>query len=168
MRFFLLLHGCRRFGLLPRLGARQDGVTALEFALIAPIFILALLGCIEVGFMLMADATLERAANQVTRQARIEYRGDCKNRLLDELNGFLGGWATADAASTHIKLLHRHDPDSTLPDNSCGSAKDVVQYNLGFKQPRFMGVLGYFGVHPAYRRSVIVQNEPYDPAETGV
>jgi len=115
----------------------------------------------------MANAILERAANHVTRKARIEYRGDCKTQVLDELDRVLGGWATADPASTQIKLLHRYDPDSILPDNSCGGAKDVVQYTLGFKQPRFIGILGYFGVHPQYRRSVIVQNEPYDPADQG-
>jgi len=87
--------------------ASATWVAALEFAILAPVFFLVLLGCLEIGFMLMADAALERAANHVTRKARIEYRGSCSSVVKSELNKHLGGWAKAETVSAQV--LHSHD-----------------------------------------------------------
>jgi len=53
-----------------RLSGCRSGATALEFAIVAPVFLLALVGTIEVGIAYGAQAALQNAANAASRMVR--------------------------------------------------------------------------------------------------
>jgi hypothetical protein len=54
----------------------QSGVSALEFALVAPVFLLCVFGIIELCFILYTSIILERMVLDVTREMKIEaYKG---------------------------------------------------------------------------------------------
>lgn len=48
----------------------RSGATALEFAIVAPVFLIALIGTMEVGIAYGAQAALQNSANQVARMVR--------------------------------------------------------------------------------------------------
>lgn len=50
------------FSLLKKYAARQDGVAAVEFALIAPLLVLLFFGAVELSNMLIADSRLRTVA----------------------------------------------------------------------------------------------------------
>lgn len=54
---------------LQRLLCREDGVAAVEFALLAPVFFAALLGVMELGRIVFTVAALHHAAEEGTRYA---------------------------------------------------------------------------------------------------
>lgn len=57
---------------LSRLAAAQDGVTVVEFAILAPVFLLLLLGIFDVGQMAYGKAILNGAVEKAARSATIE------------------------------------------------------------------------------------------------
>jgi Flp pilus assembly protein TadG len=67
--------GARKLALLP---LARDGVTALEFALVAPVAFLLLLGGIEYGRVLHTRSTLQFAVEQAARCAAVD-RAKCGN-----------------------------------------------------------------------------------------
>ena len=46
----------------------KDGVTAIEFAILAPVFFLLFLGIIEVGLTIFVDSSMNTAIREVSRQ----------------------------------------------------------------------------------------------------
>ncbi|TCM37131.1 TadE/TadG family type IV pilus assembly protein [Novosphingobium aerophilum] len=63
----------RRFAaLLRRCGAAREGVTAVEFALAAPVLIMLLMGIFDIGHMAYVRAVLQGAVQQVARNATLE------------------------------------------------------------------------------------------------
>ena len=48
----------------------RSGATAIEFAMVAPIFFLIMLGLLEIGITYGAQAQLQYAANEAARQVR--------------------------------------------------------------------------------------------------
>ncbi|WP_156842626.1 TadE family protein [Novosphingobium aquimarinum] len=62
----------RRRRLLARLRRDRAGVTVVEFALVAPVFLLLLMGTFEIGHMAYANAVLSGAVEQAARTATIE------------------------------------------------------------------------------------------------
>ncbi|MFT0533920.1 TadE/TadG family type IV pilus assembly protein [Castellaniella hirudinis] len=134
----------------------------MEFAIVAPVLFLVLFASLEVGFMMMADAALERTASQVTRHARIDLRGSCTNSLKSAIQDGLAGWAKPNSVQVSAQVLYASDPvNFPQTPNSCGGPKDMVQYRISFTQPMFIGMLGFMGIDPfTYQRTVIVQNEP--------
>ena len=60
----------RAHGTLSSWGRREDGVTALEFAMVAPWFLMLLFGIMAVGLFFFTTFTLENAVEQAARLIR--------------------------------------------------------------------------------------------------
>lgn len=58
--------------LLRRLRQRNEGAAAVEFALIAPMLIMVIMGMFDVGYTLYANVTLQGAVQQAARKATVE------------------------------------------------------------------------------------------------
>ena len=54
----------RRLG---RFGRRSDGVSAIEFAFVAPVLLLFIVGTMELGMILFADSLLEGGLREAAR-----------------------------------------------------------------------------------------------------
>jgi Flp pilus assembly protein TadG len=71
---------------LVRLGAAEEGASAVEFALIAPAFIALLVAIFQVGVFLFAQQSLQNAAMEagrqlMTGQAKTDTQAQFKNRI---------------------------------------------------------------------------------------
>lgn len=157
----------RRFRQLRR---NQRGVTALEFAIVAPLFFLVVALGIEVIFSLLADATLESAAARITRMGKIGmFVGqDCQTAVETELKSTLRIWVNKQDVHVNAKIYKpgeavTFDDKDGKYDPVCdtGDRGDMVVFRLGFSRPALTGALSLVGVHLlSYERIAVIQNEP--------
>lgn len=149
---------------------QQRGVTALEYALVAPLFFLALFMAIEVTFMLLADSTLDTAASKITRMGKIgQFQGqDCHDKVMDQLREGLSIWANTSNLHADAKI-YRPGEDNAFdeldehyePVCNTGDRGDMVIFRLGFDKPGMTGVFHAFGLDFfRFERIVVIQNEP--------
>lgn len=157
--------------LLWRLRRNQRGTTALEFAIVAPVFFLLLMVAGEIIFSLLADATLENAASRITRMGKIgtfTAVADCQTAVKDELEKTLGIWTSAEDIYVNAKIYQPGNPivwedEDDQRDLACdtGDHGDMVVFRFGFYRPGLTGVLGLMGINLLhYERVVVIQNEP--------
>lgn len=149
----------------------QRGVTALEYALVAPLFFIALFMSIEVTFMLLADATLDTAANRITRLGKIgEFQGaDCHAKVMTELQNTVSFWANTDKLHADVNV-YKPGEDSNFGDIDdpdyqaqcdAGQRGDMVVFRIGFDKPGLTGVMQMLGADfIRYERTVVIFNEP--------
>lgn len=154
-----------------RLWRDHRGVTALEFAIVAPLFFMVLLMSVEVTFALLADVTLDSAASRITRMGKIgvfAQEADCQSAVKAEFEKTLGIWADRENVYVNAKL---YKPGETITfddkngqyDPACntGDRGDMVVFRLGFDKPGVTGVLALMGLNLFhYERLVVIQNEP--------
>lgn len=150
------------------------GVTALEFALVMPLLFGLIFVSIEVTFILFSDASLESAANKVTRVGRIGIKdasGNLTRPSCEDLKGLLvanlPGWVHSDDLSFNVTVYHAGDtPPST--NSQCGSGSgtgalgDMAIYTFGTARPGLTGFITWLtGGGSIWRteRSLLVQNE---------
>lgn len=87
----------RRFTAFPRLLARfrraKEGVTAIEFAFIAPVLLLMVMGAVEVSLIMLAQNIMENATFNASRLGKTGYVGTDKTQMetiLEALNDTAG------------------------------------------------------------------------------
>ncbi len=152
-----------------RLG--QRGVTALEFALVAPTAILVLFFAIEMGIMMMADATLGRVANEIARQGQTNRLdgSNCTRSIKSLLSAGMSSWVFDDEKlfvdvrvyepGKYTKLPI--DDPNYQPQCNMGGRNALMIYRLGFTSTGFSGILSWLNIKiMRFERSIILQNEP--------
>lgn len=92
----------RRRGLLRRVLRNNRGVSVVEFALIAPVFIGMLLVVFEFGFAFYAKAVLQGAVEEAARTASLENTS--WDRLSDRVNRQVRNVIPASDADTEISF----------------------------------------------------------------
>ncbi len=63
----------RRLSILRRFGACESGVTAMEFALVSPIFFTLFLGTLEISLIMLGQSIMESATASVSREGKTGY-----------------------------------------------------------------------------------------------
>ncbi len=156
-----------------RLRSDQHGATALEYALLMPLLFGVIFVSVEITFILFADASLEAAANHVTRIGRIGIkdasgklsRPTC-DQLKDILTADLPRWVHSNTLDFNVTVYHAGDtPPSTK--GQCGSGDtgepgDMAIYTFGIERAGFTGFLTWVtggGRMVRSERSILVQNE---------
>lgn len=149
----------------------QRGVTALEFALVAPMVFLVLFFVIEIGIMLMADATLGRVANHIARQGRLNKlsSANCTASVRTLLEDGMRGWgkdfivdvkvySPSDSVSVNASVFNEnYTPTCTL-----GTENSLMVYRIGFQSSGFTGIIRWLSVDDfRFERTIILQNEPW-------
>lgn len=82
------------FTISKRLLRDDEGVTALEFALIAPVLLLMLMGIIEFSMVMFVSSVLEGATNVSSRYGKTGYVAAGSTRqqqIIDQINSRTGG-----------------------------------------------------------------------------
>lgn len=159
---------------LERLRADRRGATALEYALLMPLLFSVIFVSVEITFILFADASLESAANKVTRVGRIGIK-DASGKLIrptcpqlqDMLVDKLPGWVHSNDLNFNVTVYHAGDtPPSTSSqcdgNSSTGAPGDMALYTFGIERPGFTGFITWVtggGNIVRTERSILVQNE---------
>ena len=79
---------------------KEDGATAVEFALISPVVVLLVMGVIEMSMMMMAQNLMESATFSASRTGKTGYVAEGQTReetILQELNELAGAVLDTEA-----------------------------------------------------------------------
>lgn len=105
----------RRLGFIRRAGQDRRGVTVTEFGLIAPTFLLLLLGVFDLGFTVYARAILDGAVQKAGRDASLESGGSALDTIDERVRENLGPLAN-DAEIDPVRLSYQDFAKVGLPE----------------------------------------------------
>ena len=162
----------------------ENGANAVEFALVAPIFIALLVGIIQIFMVFFVQQLLQQVVQQSARQVmtgQVQAAGmtqtqfatlvcsqvriifNCNNLMISVQSG--NSWSAMSAASPTLTF----NADGTVSNNwpySPGGPSDKVVLEVIYQWPVFMGPLGFTLANlPNGNRQITAtaafQNEPY-------
>ncbi|MEC5318909.1 TadE/TadG family type IV pilus assembly protein [Brenneria populi subsp. brevivirga] len=153
-----------------RLRRSQRGVTAMEYALAAPLLFAVIFIAIEVAFIMLADAHLDVAANRVARLGRIGFDTEktCDTAVREVMTQTLSGWASAGEIRVDAQVytpgqsndFSDVDDENYKPVCDTGERGDMVIYRLGFDRPGLTGFISWLGLSRVrFERVILIQNE---------
>ncbi len=166
-----------------RIVKKEDGATAIEFALVAPILFLLIIGILEFGLILHISAVIENAINEgarfsITGSSYEALNPDSLDRatFIDEMiYTRLGPWLyeqgnveIASKTYSTINLVNLGDIDPENPDNpphSYGGGNELVMYVVTYHWKILTPIMSQFmgdddGQYEI-RATVISKNENY-------
>jgi Flp pilus assembly protein TadG len=140
---------------LLRLKRDQRGAAAVEFGLIAPAFLLMLLGVFQVGIWLQGYNAMRNAVTQASRSVAVEYQTD--NKLTDAQIANTG----LAVATTSPFLLQadrlKVEVDDAATQTFTGAREKTI--TLTYQMPNFLDFAGVPGPTLSYSRSMFLVNE---------
>lgn len=149
------------------------GVTALEFALVAPVFMLFLMGATEMSLMLLTQHLMEHATFNTSRLAKTGYtetnqsqEETLRAKLETELQS-LGGLVDVSyvtmQATSYANLSQIGQPEQGT--EGFGTAQQVVVYTVSYPwrlfTPLLADVLDASNSQITLTSRIVVRNEPY-------
>jgi Flp pilus assembly protein TadG len=161
----------------------DEGATAVEFALVAPIFLLIIFAIFEVSLMFFASVNLDGAAIEAARRIRTGQSQhsadplvDFKSSLCSQLDTMINCNALfydARVMNTYssISLATEYDPVTGEPITygfSAGTSGDIVVVRLMYTWTINTPMVGaFFENTPGTSKrllasTVVFQNEPYE------
>ncbi|SAK97107.1 TadE family protein [Caballeronia calidae] len=155
----------RRQRLFRRLARDERGVSAIEFALVAPLVFILILGTVEVALDMIVDASVQFAAQQASRAGLTTVVPSSGTRDAEArriVYTILGGWrnigGTVDIGTRAYSTYN--DIAAGNYQETMGGFGDVVLYNISVTMPTFSGIPKLFGIETmTFQRSYLVQNE---------
>jgi Flp pilus assembly protein TadG len=162
---------------LCRLRKNQEGATAIEFAMVAPVLFMMIFGVIDCGLLLTTQSALEGATSSAAREYKALSRstnatGASAGTIRNMVIQYGGGLVEAGRTRVVMQRLNSGFGNAGMPDGESvtGSAGqtwsngDVVQYRVyyDFKvfTPFLAGVIGDERGMVPLMASTVVQNEP--------
>jgi Flp pilus assembly protein TadG len=157
-----------------RSGVRRarTGSTAVEMALIAPVFFLLLMGMTEMGLMLGAQQLLESATFNTSRLAKTGYvaNGQTQAQTVTQiLNNELQSYGTL-INTNNVTMTWTAYNDFALSGagvggtNGMGTASQIVVYTVSYPwklfTPMLSAIIGTNG-YVTLTSDIVVRNEPY-------
>ena len=130
----------------------QAGSAAVEFGLIAPVFLTMLLGVFQVGLWMQSYNAMRNAITETARSVAVEYQTD--NKLTDAQIANTG----LAVATTSPYLL---DPDAIQVDvdrpatQTFPGAREMT-LTMTYQLPTFLDFAGISGPEISYSRSLFV------------
>ncbi len=154
--------------------SKQRGVAAIEFALIAPVLVLFLLGVAEVSMIMLTQHLLENATYNASRLGKTGYVEEGKTQLETVMNSLLTRLQSMGPLIDIAKLTVTSETYGDLsaigqPDQmteGLGAAGEVVVYTVSYPWRMFTPVIGPLmgdenNIIQLTSR-IVVRNEPYD------
>jgi Flp pilus assembly protein TadG len=137
---------------LTTLARSRDGAAAVEFGLIAPVFLTALLGVFQVGVWMQSYNALRNALAQTARSVAVEYQ--TANYLTDQQIANTG----LAVATTSPYLLNEGSLEVEVQNPASQPFPGARQLTLKYEyqMPSFLDFAGISGPSVSYSRSVFV------------
>ena len=134
----------------------QEGVSAIQFALLAPIFIFAMIAALQLGIVMIIENALEGAAREASRfaivDANLDRESAIRNHVKDTASDLSGGIVKKDNVLISVKAydkisdLGRPEPFTDLNGNGeYDVGETYVDTNGNGQWDADQGVSGSFG-----------------------
>lgn len=153
-----------------RCGKSERGSTAVEMAMIIPIFLMVMVGITETTMLEAAQQIMENAAYNTSRLAKTGYTDDGKTQaetvnaiMAKELQSF-GTFFDITKVTMTSKAYSSFSSIGTGGTSGLGTAKQIVVYTITYPwkifTPMIGDLMGTDGIINLTTR-IVVQNEPY-------
>ncbi len=152
----------------------RRGVTSIEFALIAPVFFLFLIGTTELSLIMLVEHLLENASYNASRTAKTGYTAQGMTQMetvMAEINKRIGNLdplidpdnlVITSTAYGDLSAIGQPDEGAT----SLGTAEEVVVYTISYPWKFFTPLIGdLMGDSEriiTLSSRIVVRNEPYN------
>jgi Flp pilus assembly protein TadG len=148
---------------------QQQGVTALEFALIAPVLVTFLIGIMELGMIMFVTMSMDTALSVTSRQGKTGYTTTgqtVQQTITSTLNSQLGGLldTTQLAFTTTAYGTLSQVGQAGQGTSGTGTQNQFVVYTVSYPWHLMTPMLRpFFGTNGIYTITVttMVRNEPY-------
>jgi len=140
---------------LHRLVADDRASVVVEFGLIAPAFLVMLLGVFQVGIWMQSYNAMRDSIAETARNISVEYQTD--NKLTDSQIQDVG----LAVATTKPYMLNLQHTQVTV--NKAGVPAQLIPgtrkmtLTINYQTPSFLGVIGIDGPELEYTRSLFVE-----------
>jgi Flp pilus assembly protein TadG len=157
--------GIRAPSFMTRLLRNDAGTSTIEFAIVAPLTFVIILGVLEVGLDMMVDATVQIAAQAASRAGltTVAPSGSTRDQAAqDTINNILSGWTNIGATVAINTLTYGTygNVGTSNYQSGMGNYGDVVAYKITVTMPPITGIPRIFGINTlVFQRNYIVQNE---------
>jgi Flp pilus assembly pilin Flp len=178
--------GIFRFRKLRAFGKREDGVAAVEFALVAAPFFALLFAIIETALVFLASQTMETAvagSGRLVLTGEVQTAGLTAGAFKDKVCGKIFGLFDCEKGMTvdvknyktfgDADLKRPVDDDGNVKPGAFepGKACDIVVVRLIYKFPVFVSLLGNLADIDGDKRLLVAtsvfRNEPYQGTPCG-
>lgn len=151
---------------------KRDGSAAVEFALLAPLLFLLMVGIVELGLVMFASSVLENAATTASRVGLTGNDGkgnfgDSKAReaaVRQEVMRFAHGIIDPNKVKFDPQVHNKYTNVNGKGSEGLGSGNQAVIYDVTYEWKFFSPLIGAFfkprGVY-TISSSVIVKNEDF-------
>lgn len=166
---------------LRTLRGNNEGATAIEFAMVAPVLFLLIFGIIEFGLMLSTQSALDGASTHAARTYKALARSGKEGANAAAIHSLITqyGSGLVDPSRTRVvaqKLtgwgIAGMPADAPENDGDAGETSEIIQYRVYYDYytytPFLAQVLGGDRGVITLRASTVVQNEPSIGAGAGV
>ena len=141
--------------LLRPLTRDTEGSAAIEFALIAPVFLMMLLGVFQVGIWLQSYNAMRGAVADTARQVAVEYQ--TANKLT---NAQISNTGLAVATTSPYLLKEsRIEVNVDEPTAQTFAGARELNLTLTYQLPTFLDFAGISGPSLTYSRAMFVTKE---------
>ena len=131
---------------------KEEGASIIEFALVAPFFILVIFAAFQVGLVMFVQNALEAAAREASRygitaqqDASIPRETAIKNKVLSVLNTYTQGIVNPLNVVIAVKAypnLPSLEADGTPISNTFGVAGQAVRYEISYTWNTLFPIFG--------------------------
>ena len=133
-------------------GRDNRGVAAIEFALLAPVLIMLLLGIFQVGFGMHAHNALRALSMDTARYVVVEYQ---KKKTLT--NSQIATWAKDRAASgPYVLISSRLTTSVTSAATPRISGTTERTLTINYSVPSTLGFIGIKDIPLSYSRTIFL------------
>jgi Flp pilus assembly protein TadG len=130
----------------------RQGSVAIEFGIIAPVFLMMLLGVFQVGVWMQAYNAMRNAVAATARSVAVEYQTD--NRLTDSQIANTGlAVATSNPYMLDANLI---EVDVDAPSSQPFPGARQLTLTFTYQMPSFLDFAGISGPSVSYSRSMFV------------
>ena len=143
----------------------ERGVSSIEFAILAPMVFIILLGTFEIALDMMVDTSVQLAAQAASRAGlttSLPASGTRAQQAQQIAMSYLGAWTriggTVNITTTAYSTFNNVGTSTNT--SGMGGLGDVVMYNISVTMKGFSGIPWLLGIRTmTYQRNYLVQNE---------
>jgi Flp pilus assembly protein TadG len=144
-----------------------EGTNLIEFAILAPVFLLMIIGLFDLGSLMIIQTSLDAGARQASRFGITGAGGVNRPALItqdviDTISNYSGGIVNTKnliiTVSAYPDITNVSAGKGTV--GSFGAGGQVVQYNITYQWKSFISSFGF----PAFitlKANAVVQNESF-------
>lgn len=153
---------------IARIAAARDGVTAIEFGILAPVFLLLLLGTFDVGQMVYGRAILHGVVQEAARSSSLETANttEADNKVLDAVLPILPGATMSSERISYYDFADIGRPESWDDANNndtCDNGESYTDENGNGSWDSDVGESGNGGAGDVVLYKVTVTYSPAFP-----